>query len=390
MFFKKLRAFMSGGHGAGSNSAIAPASHAAATSVLHLGDAMAPVVEKMDLKTAINARAVCKSWRRLVKEADLEPLEAGCSEQERELGCADQQRLQEALDLENQVCTPTYIAKLAEHLANQEAITAEMRHTLVNWLIEMNFQYKLGEPCLHLTIQLLHLFLANNAVERRKFQTVGVSAFRLGCYYKHKRNLNLIDLSYITDYSSTKEDITDMEAKICKLLEDNMTPPTPADYLKRFSGAAKLESTVYTNEQYTTSCSMTLFFIDMALLDVTLVHTRPSLVAAAAIMCTLRVLGRRDWSAQLEHYTTHTRETVAALAETLIANGRAYTASAMGPKYTAALVDRLIANGCVYTASAIGPKYTSQRLGGVGDQVGADGKTLDDGCLHILADYFKQ
>jgi hypothetical protein len=81
-------------------------------------------------------------------------------------------------------------------------------------------------------------------------------------------------------------------------------------------------------------------------------------------MCTLRVLGRSDWSVQLEHYTTYTRKTVAALADKLIANGRASTASAMGLK------------------------YTSRRLGGNGDQVGADGKTLNDGCLHILANYY--
>lgn len=81
-------------------------------------------------------------------------------------------------------------------------------------------------------------------------------------------------------------------------------------------------------------------------------------------MCTLRVLGRSDWSAQLEHYTTYSRKTVAPLADKLLANGRASTASAMGLK------------------------YTSRRLGGVGDQVGADGKTLNDGCLHILNNYY--
>ena len=378
MFSQKLRTLFAGRR-AGTNSALAPPKLLDCDRIWHSDDAMVLVMKEMDLKTAMNARAVCTWWRRLVKEADLEPLEAGCSKQERKLGCADQQHLQEALDLENQVCTPKYIAKLAEHLAHQEAITAEMRHTLVNWLIEVNFKYKLGEPCLHLTIQLLHLFLANNAVERRKFQTVGVSAFRLGCYYKHERKLNLGDLSYITDYSSTNKDITDMEAEICKLLKDNMTPPTPADYLKRFSGAAKLESTVYTNEQYTTSCSMTLFFIDMALLDVTLVHTRPSLVAAAAIMCTLRVLGRRDWSAQLEHYTTYRRETVANVADKLIANGKIANGQ---------IADWLKANGPASRDWHIGRKYTSSRFGGKGDQVGADGKTINDGCLHILDKYY--
>ena len=43
----------------------------------------------------------------------------------------------------------------------------------------------------------------------------------------------------------------------------------------------QLESTKRTNQQYTKSYSMTLYFIDMAFLDETLAHTRPSLIAAA-------------------------------------------------------------------------------------------------------------
>lgn len=333
--------------------------------LLHLGDAMALVMKEMDLQTAMNARAVCKSWRRYIKQADLEPLEAGCSEQEKAQGRECQRLLQEARALENQVWSPEHTAKLAKHLTNQNEITAEMRHKLVNWLIEVHFKFEASESCLHLTIQLLDHFLADKVVKIEKFQTVGVTAFKLGCKYKGNGYFNLHDLPYY-DYSSLSQDISNMEKDICKQLEKNMKDPNPADYLKRFSKAAKLESTECTNGQYTKSYSMTLYFIDMAFLDGTLVHTRPSLIAAAAIMCTLRVLGRRDWSAQLEYYTTYRRETVAALAEKLIANGRACT------------------------ASAISHKYTSQRLGGVGDQVGADGKTLNDGCLHILAGYFKQ
>jgi cyclin B len=157
-----------------------------------------------------------------------------------------------------------------------------------------------------------------------------------------------------------------METEIRDKLGDKITHPIATDFLQRFFEAARFDSTLHPGVKYTMCYSITQYFIDMALLDETLVHTRPSLIAAAAIMCTLRVLGRRDWSAQLEYYTTYRRETVAALAEKLIANGRACT------------------------ASAISHKYTSQRLGGVGDQVGADGKTLNDGCLHILAGYFKQ
>jgi hypothetical protein len=305
---------------------------------------MALVMQKLDLKTAMNARAVCKSWRRLVKEADLEPLEAGCSQLEMARGRECQQRLEEALTLENQVWTAAHTAKLAQHLTRQQEITAEMRRTLVNWLIEIHFKFKRhNEASLYLSIKLVDLFLAYNEVTSEIFQNVGVSAFRLACMREEKSYPNIFDLSHITAGSSTKDQIIEMQEKIFKQFEDNLEHPNPANYLDRFSKAAKLNFTKSSDTKYSKDYSTALYFIDIALLDATLVTTRPSLIAAAGVMCTLRVLGRSDWNKQLDHYTTYTRETVAELA------------------------DKLIANGCSCTASAISLKYTSERLGGKGD-----------------------
>ena len=81
------------------------------------------VTKEMDLRSAMNARAVCKSWRRIVKEANLEPLEAGASEEEIALGRQGQQHLEEALALEEQVWTPQHTAMVANHLKKQEEVS---------------------------------------------------------------------------------------------------------------------------------------------------------------------------------------------------------------------------------------------------------------------------
>jgi len=346
------------GHRAGTHCANADQS-------LDSSDIMALVVKEMDLNTAKNARAVCRSWRRFVKEAKLEPLEAGCSEQQRKLGLENQQRLEKALALENQVYTAEFMAKIAQHLTQQQEITAEMRRTLVNWLIEIHFKFECHRHLsLYLSVKLVDLFLANNEVTSRRFQNVGVSAFRLACMREEKFYPNIFDFSYITNHSSSQEQIIGMQDKIFGQFKDNLEHPNPATYLDRFLKAAKLNFTKSSDNAYSKDNSIALYFIDTAMLDATLVTTCPSLIAAAAIMCTLRVLGRSDWNKHLDYYTTYRRETVAKLADELIANGRAST------------------------PSAIKHKYTSQRLGGKGDQVGADGKSLDNGCLHVLADYY--
>ena len=157
-----------------------------------------------------------------------------------------------------------------------------------------------------------------------------------------------------------------MESQILKCLNFDMKNPKPTDFLERFSKAAKLESTERKDWKYTKSHAITLYFADLAFLDEALPQTRPSLTAAASIMCTLRVLGREDWSKQLEYYTTYSRDQVKGLA------------------------DRLIANGRDSKATALGLKYTSKRLGGKGSQVGADGVAVNEGCLHIIKAYYER
>ena len=157
-----------------------------------------------------------------------------------------------------------------------------------------------------------------------------------------------------------------METQILKCLNFDMKHPKPTDFLERFSKAAKLESTERKDWKYTKSHAITLYFIDIAFLDEVLPQTRPSLIAAASIMCTLRVLGRDDWSKQLEHYTTYSRDEVKGLA------------------------DRLIANGRSSKATALALKYSSKRLGGKGTEVAADGVTLNHGSFHIIKAYFER
>ena len=348
------------------SSTVQAAKQNAAIFVLLSDDVMALVTKHMDLQTAMNARAVCTSWKRHVKEAELEPLEAGCSAQAIALGKEAQKHLEEALELEKQVWTPQHTASIAQHLTWQAAITADMRKTLVNWLIEVHFKFRYREPCLHLTIQLVDRFLSVEFVTRMTYQTVGVTAFMLGVKFKEDHSHSLDDLSYITDYSSSPQDIMRMKTNILQRLKFDMGHPLPADFLERFSKAARLETTERDGLKYSKSHAITLYFVDNALLDETLTHTRPSLVAASSIMCTLRVLGRADWSKQLEHYTMCSRGEVAAVADKLIANGRDSK------------------------ATALGLKYTSKRLGGKGGRVGAESKPGNNGCLHIIKAYYER
>jgi hypothetical protein len=64
------------------------------------------------------------------------------------------------------------------------------------------------------------------------------------------------------------------------------------------------------------------YFVVVSSLDLTISGFRPSLIAAAAMACTLKVLGRREWSALLYFVTKHTLAKVLVASNLLMSQGR--------------------------------------------------------------------
>eukprot|EP00960_Hanusia_phi_P010264 300102-Hanusia_phi.AAC.1 len=114
---------------------------------------MAQVIKFLDMGTALKARAVCRSWKKLVSDANLHPLEANMRGEELQTGLDAQSLLLTNKRLENNIWTEEHSCALGTYLSRQETVTEEMRTVLVNWLIEVHFKFHYREPCLHLTIQ---------------------------------------------------------------------------------------------------------------------------------------------------------------------------------------------------------------------------------------------
>ena len=61
-------------------------------------------------------------------------------------------------------------------MARQPDITINMRSILVDWLVEVNDEYKLHSETLHLAVNYLDRFLSVMTVVRAKLQLVGTTA----------------------------------------------------------------------------------------------------------------------------------------------------------------------------------------------------------------------
>lgn len=65
---------------------------------------------------------------------------------------------------------PNYLDKV------QKDVTANMRGILVDWLVEVAEEYKLGSDTLYLSVSYIDRFLSLSTVNRQRLQLLGVSS----------------------------------------------------------------------------------------------------------------------------------------------------------------------------------------------------------------------
>jgi len=284
------------------------------------------------LQTALVVRTVCREWRAAIRAAGLEPLEAGKCGQERALGLLAQRRLTAALAREDAVWSDSHATAVARGIARQTEIGAHQRATLVTWLIELHATLGQHERVLHRAIHLHDMYLSatSRMVPLHEYEDLGCACLLVAC----QREGGKAELVGLDADHTLRAPIPRIMRDINQTLPGDKFTPTPSDFVERFATSARLDSCYALAimrdwKQYSVNFSLMHFFIDLALLGestpkstAVLAATRPSLIAAAAVMCTLRVLGREAWNAHLAYHTTYNLLEVAEVADALMAAAR--------------------------------------------------------------------
>jgi cyclin B len=128
--------------------------------------------------------------------------------------------------------------------------------------------------------------------------------------------------------------IIEMEEKILKTLEYNITIPSAHAFLVRFLKAAHADKRIV---------QLSCYILDGTLQSYNLLHYLPSQLAAAAVFIARRTVGRNSWSPTLLKYANYCEEDIMPIAKAV-----------MNEKANAAQELR-----------AVNKKYTSSRYGGV-------------------------
>ena len=216
-------------------------------------------------------------------------------------------QLQAFIRSEEVKCTPAsgYIPGTQPHL------TSQMRSILVDWLVEVAEEYKLHDATLFLGVNLVDRCLACFEVTRSKLQLVGCGCMLVAAKFEEIYAPNVEDFVYISDNTYTRPEILAMESKVTETLLYKIRGVTPHSFVGRFLKAANSSKK---------ETSFVKFLLELAMQEYSLVTTRPSVIAAAALYLARQTMTPPSgvvWDATLRFYTGYEPEALASTVRTL-------------------------------------------------------------------------
>ncbi|XP_026685615.1 G2/mitotic-specific cyclin-B2-like [Diaphorina citri] len=156
---------------------------------------------------------------------------------------------------------------------------------IYNYLFDLEKRYTIQEDYLQVGSQahlkemfncfsLRFLLQLEPAVTKSNLQCVGVAAMFLASKYEEIQMPDVTEFASMTENYVKVKDILIMEVLIIQKLGFDFSRPHPLAFLRRFSKVAKAGKFCHIYSKY---------FIELALNDYSLVHERPSRIAAAAV-----------------------------------------------------------------------------------------------------------
>lgn len=191
-----------------------------------------------------------------------------------------------------------------DFLEGQKNVTQKMRAVLIDWINEVHMQFHLIPETFQMTVSIIDRYLqVEKSTNREYLQLVGVTALFIASKYEELYPPAITDFIYITDNTYTKPQILTMELKILQALDWNLSRPLAIQFLRRCSKAA--EAADYHH-------SMSKYFLELTSTEYSLAHYRPSEIAAASILLSLRLFNKvsalKDsdiWTPTLQYYSRY-------------------------------------------------------------------------------------
>lgn len=164
----------------------------------------------------------------------------------------------------------------------QKEINEQMRAILVDWIIEVHFQFNLRQETLYMTIWIIDTYLSFHFISRKKLQLLGISCLLISCKSEEIYFPQQNKFIEVTDGAYTKDELIIMENEILKKLNFNIVFPTSNDFYNILS---KLYN--FNKKQY----FLGKYFIESVLIDYHMIKYSPSVISAACVYLVMKYYG---------------------------------------------------------------------------------------------------
>jgi len=184
----------------------------------------------------------------------------------------------------------------------QPHITAKMRSILVNWIVLIHYKHHLEPETLHLAVNIMDRYLAENEITKDKLQLLGATCLLIASKFIDARNpITVSMMVYFCDGICTANDIIEMELHLLIMLDYRISAPNSRSFLS-----------IYLNSCQDDECIVDVshYIVDAILVSYHLLDYRPSEIACAALFLARKSKGLVPWTEDLTRSTSYGEEDI--------------------------------------------------------------------------------
>src|SRR5436190_1109389 len=174
----------------------------------------------------------------------------------------------------------------ADYMSSQSELSWRMRGILVDWLIEVHHKFRLLPETLFLAVNIIDRFLSIRVVSLVKLQLVGITGLFIAAKYEELLAPSIKNFIYMADNGYTEEEILKAERYVLTTIDFKLCYPNPMNFLRRASKADHFDIQARTVAKY---------LMEISLVDYKFLPSPPSMIAAAALYLSRKMLNRAEW-----------------------------------------------------------------------------------------------
>lgn len=172
------------------------------------------------------------------------------------------------------------------YMSRQKELKWSMRSIVNDWMIEVHGRFHMLPETLFLAINIVDRFLSIRVVSMNRLQLVGMTALLIASKYEEIMTPTVQNFIYTSDGGYTADDLLNAERYMLTALRFELNFPNPLHFLRRISKA---------DNYCIRSRTIAKYLMEIPIIDHRFITYRPSILAAASMWMSRRLLSRGPW-----------------------------------------------------------------------------------------------